>query len=413
MYDSRNPIHRQRVTEVMAICKSKKPTAFLVEAKEILNKEFQEMSSDDAWQKRAAAIRRGRFDSLELATPIVVATQMPETETTIGTIQDVKAIIISLIKVGATMEKLVAKTKMSKYEILGIIKEIGDEGIYEIQEHGTNGEKIYRLEKNISPVIKQQVYYHEVGETNSLTFMAISDSHMGSVYEQPSFIHYLYDVCVERGIKHVFHSGDLTQGWKKNRDNPNELHAITFDDQLEYTMKVWPKRDDITTYFITGNHDHFHVENGGANIGKALALARPDMKYLGPDEADMLFGQCVIRLFHPIDGSSYANSYASQKHIDALPGGDKPHILLMGHHHKMLYHVYRNIHVFEVPSTHKQSRWERGKRISNVTGAWIITVYFDEEGTITRLVPESIVQYKFIKDDWKYWKQKDADGSVE
>jgi len=42
---------------------------------------------------------------------------------------------------------------------------------------------------------------------------------------------------------------------------------------------------------------------------------------------------CVLEINHPLDGAAYALSYALQKRIDAMSGGEKPNILFDGHHH--------------------------------------------------------------------------------
>ncbi len=105
-------------------------------------------------------------------------------------------------------------------------------------------------------------------------------------------------------------------------------------------------------------------------------------------------------IFHPLDGSSYAISYSGQKYMDSISGGDKPNILFVGHHHKALYFPYRNIHYFEVPSLMAQSSWMKRKRIANESGAWFVKLTVDEQGTIVRIIPEHIKQYKFLENDF-------------
>jgi hypothetical protein len=185
------------------------------------------------------------------------------------------------------------------------------------------------------------------------------------------------------------------------------LHAIGFDDQAEYIIKNYPEREGITTFFITGNHDHFHIQNGGANIGKRIAASRKDMQYLGINTAVIqLTPNCKMELFHPQDGSAYALSYSGQKYLDSLSGGDKPNIIFVGHHHKYISMWYRNVWYFEVPSTHLQSDWEKGKRIRNDSGALVITVEVDSEGTLVDCNHSMIPHIKHIKDDWKSYANK-------
>ena len=112
-------------------------------------------------------------------------------------------------------------------------------------------------------------------------FMVISDSHLGSVYEQLTYLHSLYDLAAERGITTIYHCGDISEGYKQSRpDHVYSLHKIGFDDQANYIIRNYPHREGITTYFITGNHDHFHIQNGGANIGERIGSMRKDMIYL-------------------------------------------------------------------------------------------------------------------------------------
>ena len=237
-------------------------------------------------------------------------------------------------------------------------------------------------------------------------FMVISDSHLGSVYEQLTYLHSLYDLAAERGITTIYHCGDISEGYKQSRpDHVYSLHKIGFDDQANYIIRNYPHREGITTYFITGNHDHFHIQNGGANIGERIGSMRKDMIYLGINNARIeLTHNCRMDLFHPQDGSSYALSYAGQKFLDSLSGGDKPNIIFVGHHHKGIFFIYRNVYYFEVPSTCLQSDWEKGKRIQNTSGAWLVNLKIDEEGTIVSLVSEFLQHFKKDYEDYKNWK---------
>ena len=77
-----------------------------------------------------------------------------------------------------------------------------------------------------------------------------------------------------------------------------------------------------------------HIKNGGIDIGRIIARERQDMTYLGQSNAKInLTPKCVLEINHPLDGASYAIS-SLQKLIDSMSGGDKPNILINGHHHK-------------------------------------------------------------------------------
>lgn len=396
-------VDRQKIIEITEACgnpRNKRIVWKLAVAK--LNKVFNEDSRFEVWKNRYDRAKKyvsGLENKYEKEINEVVDRNQ-------GVDVDVKAKIISLLKHGAKqLPELAYRSGVSELETLGYLSLIENEGIVQLKKINLGGHQQYAIDTTLR--VEKEEYEHAVGKVNSKTFMVLSDSHLGSVNEQTSFLHYLYDLAVKRGIDTVYHCGDISEGFKRSRPaHIFSLHAVSFDEQLDYIVSVYPRRDGVKTYFITGNHDHFHIENGGANIGKGIAAQRDDMIYLGINTAVIkLSDTCKMELFHPQDGSSYATSYAGQKYLDSLSGGDKPNILFVGHHHKSLYFQYRNVHYFEVPSTHSQSDWEKGKRIQNTSGAWIVTVDFDEEGTVTRIVPESIIQYKHIKNDWQNWKE--------
>lgn len=239
------------------------------------------------------------------------------------------------------------------------------------------------------------------GETE-ITFGLISDTHLCNKNQQLTFLNQFYDLCQKKGIRTVYHCGDVSDGFYKNRaEHIYELFKLGFDEQAEYIIENYPKRDGIVTKFITGNHDSTHIKNGGSDIGKRIADKRPDMEYLGYMSAKVwLTPQCDMDLFHPLDGIAYALSYSSQKFIDGLQGGQKPRILAIGHHHKALYYPYRNIHVFEVPCFEAQTNFEKGKRINVNVGGWIVKLTCKPDGTVTSIGPTLIPYYDMIQEDY-------------
>jgi predicted phosphodiesterase len=356
-----------------------------------LNQLFGENYNSSTWQKRGERINQVEFEQVTRVKTKKVKQDVSSKRTT----------LIELLKHTQTLSSIIAATGLSKYEVLGLIKEIESEGIYTISSsYDDAGDYMFLLQRSLMP--QKAEYTHAIGDTTTFTFMVISDSHMGSKNEQVTFLHYLYDEAQRRGITNVYHCGDISEGFKKSRDDHiYSLHAISFDAQAEHIIRYYPEREGIKTYFITGNHDHFHIQNGGANIGKRISASREDMIYLGINTAVInLTPNCKMELFHPQDGSSYALSYSGQKYLDSLSGGDKPHMLFVGHHHKYLSMWYRNVWYFEVPSTHLQSDWEKGKRIRNDSGALIVTVTVDADGTLLDCNHSMIPHVKHIKNDW-------------
>lgn len=238
----------------------------------------------------------------------------------------------------------------------------------------------------------------------TIKFAVMGDTQFGSKYAQITYLHDFYDLCVREGITDVYHTGDVTDGLKMRTGHEYELYEVSADEMRDDVVKNYPKRDGITTHFITGNHDASIYKQVGYDMGMAIAMLRPDMKYLGRDCAVInLTPNCTLELRHPWDGTAYALSYKMQKMIEAMESDSKPSILAVGHYHKAEYLFYRNVHALQTACFQGQTPFTRGKGISVHIGGWIVTVSVNEEGTITRFSPEFIPYYKSIKDDYKLY----------
>jgi len=251
-------------------------------------------------------------------------------------------------------------------------------------------------------IIPQENEYTEqwAGE-RILRFGVVSDTHLCSKWQQLTFLNHLYDLFAAEGLDKVYHPGDITEGFKMRPGHEHEIFKHGADDQSQYVIDVYPQRPGIATEFIIGNHDTSHIKNGGIDIGAQIAAKRPDMKYLGQNNARILLTpNCILELNHPLDGAAYALSYSLQKYIDSMTGGEKPNILLNGHHHKAMYLWYRNIHAFECGCLQNQTPFMRGKRISAHIGGWIIEVHVDSDGSVTRCKSEFIPCYKPVEKDY-------------
>lgn len=238
-----------------------------------------------------------------------------------------------------------------------------------------------------------------------IKFALMGDTQLGSKYTQLTHLHAFYDICAKEGIKDVYHVGDITEGLKMRVGHEYELYAVSADDMRDDVIKNYPMREGITTHFITGNHDASIYKQVGYDIGRAIANARPDMKYLGKDCAVInLTPNCTLELRHPWDGTAYALSYKPQKMIEAMESDSKPNILAIGHYHKAEYIFYRNVHCLQTGCFQSQTPFTRGKGISIHMGGWIVTIRVDKNGTIQGIAPEFVPFYSSIKDDWKNFK---------
>ncbi len=306
--------------------------------------------------------------------------------------------LMAALKTGSTKEKACKK--------LGISKRVLDASLDDIRESGylidDDGENIC-LCRTVVP----EDNYHECKWSGDkiIRFALCGDQQSGSKYTQHTHLHHFYDLLEREGVTDVYHTGDMFEGEKMRPGHEYEIHVHGVDDNIDFAERTYPQRENITTYFITGNHCHSFIKRSGCDVGMLLAARRPDMIYLGKSNATIhLTPNCKLDLAHPLDGTSYALSYKTQKMIDAMQGGEKPNILAIGHYHKAEYLPnYRNLHAFQTGTFQAQTAWMRGKQLAAMVGGWIIEVHVDDSGTITRCKGEFIPYYKMIKDDWRNW----------
>ncbi|MDD4138435.1 MAG: metallophosphoesterase family protein [Methanoregula sp.] len=274
------------------------------------------------------------------------------------------------------------------------------------QSAAKNKPEKFMVFENLAPAIHIQ----EWSGNRVLSFGLISDTHINSKYTQLTYLQKFYEICSRRGVKDIYHVGDIDEGEQMRTGHQYECYTQGADDHISEIVANCPCFNGIATHFITGNHDSSIYKRCGVDIGEIIAMKRKDMKYLGRDCARIeITPNCILELRHPWDGTAYALSYKPQKMIDGMEADSKPNILAIGHYHKLEYLFYRNVHCFQAGCFQTQTPFTRGKGISVHLGGWIITVEVDKRGYIQRIVPEMIPFYKGINSDYKNWNQSSND----
>ncbi len=244
---------------------------------------------------------------------------------------------------------------------------------------------------------------------------AVADSHLGSKFERLDCLNAMYDKFAAEGITNVLHAGNWIEGEDAHKAPSHELLAHGVNGQLEYLAEKYPSRPGITTYAVTGDdHEGWFQQKLGIDIGAAAQHAmrdagRHDWINLGYQCAyvKMVHAKskkwCTLQLEHPGGGSSYADSYVSQKLVEALDGGEKPAIILLGHYHKSIASNYRGVWVVQVPCTKDQDSFARKKRLRYVKGGCILGMHLDKRtGAMDELIwrPTQFFNKGFYDDRW-------------
>lgn len=228
-------------------------------------------------------------------------------------------------------------------------------------------------------------------------FGAMGDNHLGSKHERLDVLTAAYDLYAAEGVSVVFNTGNWVEG-DAPRINFHDVKVHGLDDQIDYFLEHYPQRPGITTYFVAGDdHEGWWQKKNRLEIGRyvqkrAEDAGRRDLKYLGYVEADIMLkagkGASWLKVMHPGGGSAYAHSYAPQKIVEAFQGGEKPHVLLLGHYHKAEYCYPREVHVVQTGCTCDQSVFMRKQKIQAMVGFMLCRLNQDASGVINRFQAE-------------------------
>jgi hypothetical protein len=240
----------------------------------------------------------------------------------------------------------------------------------------------------------------------------MGDAHLCSKYSRLDYLNTFYDICEQEGVTRVFDCGNMIDG--EARFNKTDLLVHGMGNQMKYWAEHWPKREGIITEYVCGDdHEGWYLQREGIDIGwhmqkVAEKLGRTDLKYLGYMEHDIDLmtpegGATTIRLQHPGGGSAYATSYQPQKIVESLSGGEKPHILCLGHYHKHGSFLVRNVHTLLTGCFQDQTPFMRKKRLSAHLGGYICDLTQAQDGSVLRWTTTFI---PFFSDDnhevWQY-----------
>ena len=241
-------------------------------------------------------------------------------------------------------------------------------------------------DKELKQLLKGSLVHHTDDrmvhdfDGDEVTFGVFTDTHIGSKYSSEDHFTSALEVFAQEGVDFICHSGDVFEGLSNRPGHCYECTHIGYAAQLEYGQELFARWTEAPIYMIDGNHDRWYIKSAGAMIVQELCAGQENLHFLGHDEGDVDAGPVTIKLWHGLDGNSYAFSYRIQKIVESLTGGEKPNVLICGHTHKALYVFDRHIHCVSAGSMQKQSKWMRGKRAASHTGFWVVRMTVNASG---------------------------------
>jgi predicted phosphodiesterase len=226
-------------------------------------------------------------------------------------------------------------------------------------------------------------------------FGVVSDNHLGSKYARLDVLNALYDLFAKEGVRDVFNCGNWVDGMSKFNQFDLVPGCESVEGQLSYFVKNYPRRKGIKTHFIAGDdHEGWWTQKVGMDVGRmaqerAEKAGREDLKYLAYLEADVRLeaprGETWLRLMHPGGGSVYAVSYVPQKIVESFQGGEKPAVLIVGHHHKLYAEIHREVWCIGAGCTEDQTPFMRKKKIEAHVGGALCEIEQARDGHVAAL----------------------------
>jgi len=308
----------------------------------------------------------------------------------LGDVMNRPAADISLSKVAdalndpKTLDELASKFTTTAGTIVDLLDELEDQG-YNISTKDTaKGEVFYlptEIDKRFS-IDDGDGYYR---------FALISDTHLGSEAEHLQELHEFYDRCVDRGVSRVFHSGDISDGWKVHTGHLNEIkdEAAGWGNLREYVVSNYPERTGITTHFIEGNHDNKFYNRNNIRFGRLLGMEREDLHYCGNSQATFILDEANdidLELIHPSGGKPYTTGYRLQTLYRERNLTERPSIASVGHLHGSMYAETEGVKGLYAGAWKGTTTYGKRKGHQAKIGGWIIDMEV-RDGEIRQFTP--------------------------
>ncbi|RLJ00973.1 MAG: hypothetical protein DRP06_00655 [Candidatus Aenigmatarchaeota archaeon] len=211
-------------------------------------------------------------------------------------------------------------------------------------------------------------------QTDSDFFGLTSDWHIGNRFTNEGYILDYLDLLKERGVKQIFHGGDLFEGYRIYPAQLNELHPDCYGikEQINYFNELIPEQRDLNMKLISGNH--LIKNNKGKNVVQELCDQRVDIDYLGKYTGYVgLKDGLTMNLIHPSRKSLYGKLYKTNKYLNTFQ--NKPDIFGIGHKHKSDCKLYGSTQVYHL-GTFLDKKPNANQYPPDI-GAWIIELDID------------------------------------
>ena len=148
--------------------------------------------------------------------------------------------------------------------------------------------------------------------------LLISDTHIGSKYENLMYLEQAKEIAKKRKINKLFHGGDIGDGFIES-----EPIYKGYYDQIEYLLAAYSFFEDMEQYIMGGNHDRRYKDND-LDLLKLLPEVYPNINPIG-------YYQTYFKVYNKL--ISFEHNSKIRKNNKLI----KPEFIIAGHSHKGVF----------------------------------------------------------------------------
>ncbi len=264
-----------------------------------------------------------------------------------------------------------------------------DATVLNLDERNLNGDNIYTI---------------DIGNATEFKALLISDTRLGSKYQQLTRLNDAYLQAHELGYDKVILLGDISEGlYNPKTPYYQTLFLDNTDAQMGYIITHYPYIEGMTTYFITGDQDRTHTSKNGIDIGRAISEEREDMIYLGNMRCLLNIRKMTILAQHLKIGAfdrAKTISLKQQDFIAAMRSEDRVDIILDGHLLVDLQLTERDMREISVPSLVSTTPRIKSNAVSHNVGYTLLEVELTKDGKFKDKAATMAPYYQTDKDDY-------------
>lgn len=287
-------------------------------------------------------------------------------------------IIISMITENCTANEIIKATDLTHKQLFYRLNMLKTKGYNFKEKYYSNGEISYKIDKTITTEPYKGVTLFTSHKERKLTAILMSDLHICNEHDRLDLLYNLYNFCIKENIKIILNGGDLIDGLF----GPSQKKFSSYEEQINYFLKVYPFDQNIINFVCLGNHDLDALKTRGQDLKSVLNIKRHDIVPIGYGTGIINIKNDSIVMIHPKTPSSNEIENMANK------------LILCGHYHKMETSITNNNVNIYIPSLSDIGVKEYGC----LPGAVKMTIEFSDNGLFKTGIFE---QYVFVDKMYK------------